>query len=479
MSEQKKGSRYTPAPKLTDEQLLRRYEMVVMALSGQLEVSEGARQLGMARNHFQTVMHRGMRGLVEGIRPKPAGRPAKPQREAELEAEVARLQAENAQLAEQNRKLSRVLALASDVMKGRPPIRRPRAAKKASTAMTESGPKDEPDGARHRLLRAIELRARGASTELAAALLDTTTSTVRRWMSRHRRGLPVVWRRGVKRRDAAPAAELARDAAALVRRTRGLIGADALRHAVPGLSRREAAVVKRQALKLMETERVARCERVHVTVPGVMRGMDQLCARTPEGGGVALVAADAALPFRTSAQWVGDYTGANVSAFLARDIEEHGAPLVYRMDRARSHTCDEVKALLAERGVLVLHGPARLPRFYGQLERQNREHRAWLPRGAIVTAAFAQRACDEMRACLNEEMPRRSLGWRTAAEAMEAWPALRVDRYDVLAEVEERAARMRENHDASTTPDDVIERMAIEAMLISRGWLIREAGGWC
>src|SRR5262249_20196448 len=55
-----------------------------------------------------------------------------------------------------------------------------------------------------------------------------------------------------------------------------------------------------------------------------------------------------------------------------------GAPLVCRLDRARQHHTAAVLAALRRHGVLILHGPPHCPRYYGPLERQNREHRQWL-----------------------------------------------------------------------------------------------------
>jgi hypothetical protein len=53
---------YTPAPRVPSE-LLPRYKVMLEVLSGELTVSEGARRLGLSRNHFQTLMHRGLGGF--------------------------------------------------------------------------------------------------------------------------------------------------------------------------------------------------------------------------------------------------------------------------------------------------------------------------------------------------------------------------------------------------------------------------------
>lgn len=65
-----------------------------------------AQSLGLSRMHFQTLFHRALQAMIDSITPKPAGRPAKPQREAQLEAENAKLKAELAALKERNATVS-------------------------------------------------------------------------------------------------------------------------------------------------------------------------------------------------------------------------------------------------------------------------------------------------------------------------------------------------------------------------------------
>jgi len=54
-----------------------------------------------------------------------------------------------------------------------------------------------------------------------------------------------------------------------------------------------------------------------------------------------------------------------------------------RMDRASSHDTFAVHEVLREHEVLLLHGPPRYPQYYGQHERQNREHQAWLAHSGL------------------------------------------------------------------------------------------------
>ena len=78
---------YTAAPVVPAE-LRERYELLMAVLSGELTVSEAARRMGVARNHFQTLMHRAVGGLIDGLSPRPTGRPPRPEREVELEEQL-------------------------------------------------------------------------------------------------------------------------------------------------------------------------------------------------------------------------------------------------------------------------------------------------------------------------------------------------------------------------------------------------------
>jgi transposase InsO family protein len=229
----------------------------------------------------------------------------------------------------------------------------------------------------------------------------------------------------------------------------------------------------------MERERKAAAERVVVTTPGVVRGFDAMHLPVEEGDRYALVAADAAVPFRTSAAAVQRYDGRSVAAVLERDFAEHGAPLVLRADRARCHTVPEVLEVLRHHGVLLLHGPPRHPGYYGQLERQNREHRAWLAMAGRLGAEDLDRLCEEMLLALNSAWPRRTLTWRTSEEAWLARPTICEDRAALREEVQDRAARIRRQAEGRAATATMAERLAIEWALTKRGYLRRQPGGWC
>jgi hypothetical protein len=464
MSEKKKKT-YTPAPQLTDGDLRNRYAVMLRVLTGALTVSDGARELGMSRNHFQTLMHKGLHGFVDGLSPKVPGRPSRPEAEQKLRDENTRMRRENEKLLQRVETIERMLGAASDLL--RKPSR-PRTKRAAKTTTAAKGSSDDEE----RLGRAAELRAMGLNAPLVAALAGMAASTLRRWRAR-----------GVPKRTQRPRAPVDRGLATCVeehvRSLRGLVGAESIRHAVPGISRRQAAAIKRDTLTAMERERVASVERIVVTTPGVVRGFDQMYVETTQGQQLLLFSADGAVPYRTSVLRTESYDEASVAAAVAEDFARHGAPLVWRADRHRSHDTPEVRAVLEAHGVLRLSGPPHHPGFYGQTERQNREHRAWLDALGIVDPDVLDDESRVMLDALNCSWKRPTLDWRTSHEAWLSRPDLKIDRSKLRDDVAERAERIRRDLDTATATTGLTERLAIQQMLTKRGLLNREAGGWC
>ncbi len=305
---------------------------MLRVLTGAITVSDGARELGMSRNHFQTLMHKGLHGFVDGLTPKVPGRPSRPEAEQKLREENERMRRENEKLLQRVETIERMLAVASDLL--RTPAR-PRTKRAVKTTTTAKDNSDDDE----RLERAAELRAMGLNAPLVAALAGMTASTLRRWRAR-----------GTPKRSPRPRATVDRGLAKCVeehvRSLRGLVGADSIRHAVPGITRRQAAAIKRKTLTAMERERVASVERIVVTTPGIMRGFDQMYVNTTAGQQLLLFSADGAVPYRTSVLRTESYDGASVAAAVAEDFARHGAPLVWRADRHRSHDTPEVRAVL-------------------------------------------------------------------------------------------------------------------------------------
>jgi transposase-like protein len=112
------GKSYVPTPTLPPA-LVKRYRVIVEVMSGELTVSEGARRLGLSRNHFQTLMHRSQHGLLEALQGKPAGRPPVPESEKRLREQTAQLRQENQRLRDRVEATDRLLGVASGLLKGR------------------------------------------------------------------------------------------------------------------------------------------------------------------------------------------------------------------------------------------------------------------------------------------------------------------------------------------------------------------------
>lgn len=460
--------RYTPAPDVPPE-VMQRLAVLVEVLAGMKSVSEGARALNLSRNHFQTLLHRGLAGMLQEVTPHAAGRPAKPEALANLEAELQKLRRENDKLQARVGSTERLLTVASELLKGRI----------QTTGRRRRSPKENPDdeGGDNdpeptRLLAGVdEMRRLGLTAMLAASIAGVHEATVRRW----RVGAPCRQRRPA--RCVAPETVIA--ARQVVRDLHGLVGAESLRHSVGGLSRRAAARIKALTLTEMERERQAALTRVTVTAPGIVRGMDAMHLRCAEGPMYALIAADGAVPYRTSVTSGRRYDTDLVTQILVADIEQHGAPLVYRLDRATAHDAPEPRAVLEAHGVMVLHGPPHCPRYYGQLERQNREHRAWLKKLPTLQQDEIEDCLAEMLKGVNEVWRRRTLGWRTAAEVWDTRPSLTIDRQALQEEVTERTARLAPAILNRGKPEDLAERLAIEQTLVHHGWLQLQHGGWC
>ncbi len=125
---------YTALPQMPPE-LVARYETVVAVISGSLTMSEGARRLGLSRNHFQSLVHRALGSMLEELSPKPGGRPAMPARQRQLEIEAGQLRQQNERLLRRVETAERILGVASGFLKGRMEggRRRERAAKEPDT----------------------------------------------------------------------------------------------------------------------------------------------------------------------------------------------------------------------------------------------------------------------------------------------------------------------------------------------------------
>ena len=478
-------STYHERPAVPSE-MKRRFELMKAVLGDRITISEAARELGIARVNMQSLAHRVEAAMVEALTPRPSGPRPKPESEKHLEARVKELEKRNAKLEEQLQAADAMMGAAGEIirsLRGLPPRNsasrsaKPRTRARASsstssrrsarppTPPTPNSEDPEPATPDRQsptleaiLSHALSQLATTSNTGVRAArLLGVDPTTLRRWLRRLARGEPLQRRRGGAR------AAIPRDIEQRVRdhvtALHGLVGAASLAHSIVGVSRRAAAEIKQRTLVELERERKRDCSHVVITSPGVVRGFDAMYL----ANGFALVAADAAIPFRTSIVHVDRYDAKHVVEVLERDFAEHGPPLVWRRDRARCQATDEVMSLLERYRVLPLQGPPHYPQYYGQLERQNREHDAWLQPLRAVT----QSHLDAMRTALNCLWRRPTLAWRSAAELWAARPPLDDDRYELYDEVQHRAAKLR----AQRVEEDLAMRLAIEQALTQRGLL--------
>lgn len=449
---------YTPAPELPiDPSLRRRFDAIMSVLAGTQTVTAAAASVDMSRNHFQTILHRVIEAIIDTITPKPAGRPAKPAREAELEAKNQQLTKELEALQAHSAAIQRMMGALTSIASGRPPS--PRSRKRSSKTKSE-----DPEPATTIRQAVIAMREAQVPRKLAAVVLGVSLATV----DRRRHATP---RPATRARRPGPNEAVCRRVREIVRATRGLVGARSLGRRC-GLPRRAAAAIKECELRAMERERKATCCRVLVGAPGIIRGFDAMHVACREAKAYWLIAADAAVPYRTSIATVPVYDAAHVIAALIADFDRHGPPLVLRIDRIACQRTPEVHAMLARYQVLPLHGPPRHPYYYGQLERQNREHRAWFGVSPCATLDDLGVAGEAMRTALNALWARSTLNWCTAEEAWLRRPAVDIDRAELRHDVERRARGLV----AAGFEHLSAQRTAIETALIERGLLTINQG---
>src|SRR5262245_28293121 len=231
----KKPSTYTANPSVPAEQLPR-VAAILQVLNGTKTVSEAARELNLARNHFQSILHRSMGAMIGELVPKEPGRRPKSTEQSALEKRLRKLERENARLRKRVEATDELLTVAGQLLHGQ---RQPGRERRSSAERSEQGSDDtEPEGAHRSTLQAVDrMHSLGLSFARSAALAGADASTVRRW--RHARCGTSVGR-------SPPARSLVEIVEDRVRSLHGLIGASSLSHGIAGLTRRTAARIKAQ-----------------------------------------------------------------------------------------------------------------------------------------------------------------------------------------------------------------------------------------
>ena len=108
---------YEAIPKIPPE-LQERYQVITEVLAGALTVSEAARRLGISRNRFQTLLHRSLAGLIEGMSIHPAGRPKRAPEQRRLQDRSSKLERDNERLKKRVQTADRILELVQGMLKG-------------------------------------------------------------------------------------------------------------------------------------------------------------------------------------------------------------------------------------------------------------------------------------------------------------------------------------------------------------------------
>ena len=451
-----------------------RLDVVMRVQRGELTMTAGAAELGLSREYFHDLYNRSIEAMLTELTPKSGGRPRKDETQSQQDEELTRLRKENEALQRRMSIQQEALGALVDLVKSQPARRRePRSSKSSTTTTNDTASEDDRAS---RLELTVSLCSRGLPQEQAAWCAGISRTTFLRWRSRRAMDAALVQQRGGRVACAPPAMAVA-CAEQRVRVTHGLIGAEGLARS-SGLSRRHAARVKAATCTAMERERKEAASRVAYTSPGVVRGFDAMYLSTLAGWRFALIGGDAAIPFRTSALFVDSYTSENVARALDEDFTRRGAPLVLRLDRHSTHRTDEVNEVLAKHQVLALHGPAHHPQFYGQLERQNRDHRAWLDT-EVIDPACGQDQLDEMCRCWNELIPCRRLQWCTPSEVWEQRPVLDVDRSAFADEVRRLSAAIANSLDERALQQGDDRRLGIQQALQLRGLLTINSEARC
>lgn len=481
---------YVKRPKLTHAGHAARVQAVLQVQAGVLSVSEAARRLGLSRHRFQTLSHRALAALAQALLPHKRGRKKPSDKERRLQKHLERERAAKQRAQRQALVARRLLQVARETLRAQARAaknpRTPRSTTHATTAMSAS-PDEHPEAstrAAHALEEVARVKAAGLThCALAAAAVGVSAPTLRRWAARRRDGAPAVQRRGPHARASRELSshEVCRQQVEQrVRDTHGLVGAAALAHAASGLSRRTCAALKAQVLTQLERERQAACARVTWSAPGLVRGLDALHVRLASGEMAYLLAlADAACPYLTGLPAAPAYTGEAVARALDEDFDRYGPPLCVRLDRAACHSSPAVVSVLESWRVLLLQGPPYSARYYGQLERINRDVRAWLQAGDSLSVQGLTAAAGRLQHALNALWPRAALGWRTPREVWHARPALQVDRLALADEVQAVRARLLTSAQRAARPVWWPARMAVEIVMQRHGWLARQPGGGC
>ncbi len=79
----------------------RRLEVILRTLSGECRVAEACEMLGVCESRFHALRHQALQAALDGLAPRPPGRPAAPPTAAPAGEDEARLELEAARVGEE------------------------------------------------------------------------------------------------------------------------------------------------------------------------------------------------------------------------------------------------------------------------------------------------------------------------------------------------------------------------------------------
>src|SRR5690242_528325 len=220
-----RASSYTRCPDLPPE-LMPRMAAIIQVLSGLKTVSEAAREVGLSRNHFQTILHRSLVSMIETLKPKEPGRPARAPALSELERRMRQLERENSRLKKRVEATDELLTVAGSLLHAsKTGARARRSRTRAQSPDSGDDPEEDPSGWHEEVLHATaRMRELGVSLTRAAVLAGYDASTLRRWRCGSARRLASTHKLLTSR----PTDDVVARATTAVRELHGLVGAASL-----------------------------------------------------------------------------------------------------------------------------------------------------------------------------------------------------------------------------------------------------------
>lgn len=272
----------------------------------------------------------------------------------------------------------------------------------------------------------------GMNTRQVCHRLALPYSTLLRWRSRDRNGLPLLARPGPKKRGALPFEEVRREVEALQHRAKRTHGTGALyqKHR-ESISRRDLAQIIAEERKKQKQARAQNCKRITWKEPNLAWAIDATeYGRDRAGRKLYIVATqDIASQYAFEPLVTLDCCGEEVAAHLKKLCRQHGPPLFLKRDNGGPFNHQAVNALLASECIIPLNSPAYYAPYNGAIEKGIREFKEklsaclhsnpdqWKPAQlAPLTNAVAN-----LRNC----KPRSSLGGHSAAETFYHQPRSR------------------------------------------------------